>query len=325
MQQPSEMLKWLIDFITNNPPFVLVMFVLSATANLIQVSTYFRDQRRLKSEESERKKLAQLVNTYEDVLKIAKETVQDKDKLLELKAEIQESSSKASLLTEQVAQLEKVAQRKLITQTIEYNRSALERLYSEITDLQKQYKDIGELPNISQENKKAIEDQVELALRKPYEFPREFVFTSTLLVLFLMFLPWPVDTLLLPFLIRYFILAFFEAVWFYPNRRVQSTIVKYYSAIVFLAYFGVWFQFFTAIQSLLRPVLNSMMTTQYGDTALSSTQIQLIMALPSIVNEFLIPLSIILSLIDWRLLRREVKEKSLGKIYSALSKSKNSA
>lgn len=325
MGQSNEIIDWLINLITNNPPFVLAMFVLSAMANLIQVGTYFRDQRRLKSEQAERNKLSQLVSTYEDVLKIAKETVQDKDKLSKLKDEIQASSSKASLLTEEIKQLEKAAQRKLITQTIEYNRNELTRLYNEINDLQSQYKDIGELPNISPENRKAIESQVELALRKPYEFPRDFVFTSTLLVLFLMFLPWPVDTLLLPFLIRYFILAFFEAVWLYPNPKVQNTIIKYHSLIVFLAYFGVWFQFFNAIESLIQPILNSMFATLYNNPTLSGSQIQLIASLSPIVNVLPLPLAFILAMGDWRFLRNEIREKSLGKIRAVLSKLDNVA
>jgi len=325
MGQSNEIITWLINLFTNNPPFVLAMFILSVMANLIQVGTYFREQRRLKSEQIERNKLAQLVSTYEDVLKIAKETVQDKDKLEKLKDEIQASSSKATLLTEEIKQLEKAAQRKLITQTIEYNRNELTRLYNEINDLQSEYKDIGELPNISPENKKAIESQVELALRKPYEFPREFVFTSTLLVLFLMFLPWPVDTLLLPFLIRYFIIAFFEAVWLYPNRRVQSTIVKYHSPIVFFAYFGVWFQFFSAIETLIQPLLNSVLATQYGNPALSIPQIQFIGSISPIVNALPLPLAFILAMGDWRFLRNDIREKSLDKIRVALSKSDNVA
>mgnify|MGYP001264942409 CR=1 FL=1 len=320
MGQPSDFINWMIDLLTENPPIVLALFILSVVANLIQVYTYFRDQRRLKSEEFVRTKLVQLVCTYEDVLKAAHEFGQDKHKLSKLKEEIKESSSKASLLTESIKQLEKAAQRKLITQTIEHNQSELARLYNEIKDLEKQHDSIGELPTISPETQKAIESQVELVLRKPYEFPRDFVFTSTLLVLFLMFLPWPVDTILLPFLLRYFLFAFFEAVRLYPNQRILNTILKYHSIIVFLACFGVWFQFFNVIHAMLQPLISGMVLAQYSDIySTSGSWFRIIEALPQIAYVLPLPLALMLSSVDWRYLRQEIREKSLPKIQEALA------
>ena len=315
----NDIISQILIFINSNPPLVLALFVLSLIANLIQVGTSFRDRKKLKSEEVERHKLAEMVNSYEDVLKIAKETVQDKTKLSQLKDEIRESASEAMRLTQEISQIEKMAQRKLVSQAIEYNLGVLNRAYTEIKDLQAQYNNLGDLPNIAPESVKAIESQVELALRKPYEFPKEFVFRSALLVLFIMLLPWPVDTLLLPFLIRYFLLAFFDAVWLFQNTKVQKTVIKYHSLIIFFAVFGVWYSFFHAIGSVLIPVLNSMLVTQYNLAKYSDLN-TLLISLPAIFDMLPFPMGLLTAFMDWRHIRDEARENSIKKIQALLEK-----
>jgi hypothetical protein len=324
MKESYEYINWLIDLLTNNPPIVLALFILSLVANFIQVYTYFRDQRRIKNEKSEQNELTRIINTYEDVLKIAKDIVKDKDKLSELKKEISESTTKASELTESISQLEKAAQKKLISQTIEYNQRELSRLYNEIKDLEIQYKFIGELPDLSPESRKAISDQVELTMQKPYEFPREFVFTSTLLVLFLMFLPWPVDTILLPFLLRYFLLAFFEAVKLYPNKKIKIMVLKHHSVIILLACFGVWFQFFNFINTFLQPILNGMAFAQFtvNITPVNSWY-NFFELLPQIIYFSTFVFALLLAFSDWRYLLKEMRKKSLPSIRDNLIKTNN--
>lgn len=322
MELPESFLAKVIQFISSNPPFVLAMFILSFFANVIQVGTYIRDRQRLQRDEIERQQLTQLVNTYEDVLKIAKETVQDKDKLAELKKEIRESTTEASRLAQEISLIEKTAQKKLVSQALEYNLGVLNQAYQEILDLQQQYKDIGELPNISPENIKTIESQVELALHRPYEFPKEFVFRSVLLVLFIMLLPWPVDTLLLPFIVRYFVLTFFDSVWLFPNLSIKTIVIKHYSLIIFFAVFGVWFQFFNAIGTFIIPVLNSMIMTQYNLSEFSIWN-TILVSLPSIFNMLPVPLALLSSAIDWRYIRDEIKEKSIPKIKLSMANTTN--
>lgn len=300
MNQSGDLLQLIADFISKNPSVIILVFIISFVANFIQVSTYLRDRRKLKHEEAEKQRLAKLVDTYEDVLQIAKETVADKEKLLILKNEIQETSSKAMELSERVEYLQNIAQQKLVSQAIEYNLGVLEESYSEITRLRQQYRDLGELPDIPPSTRNAIEGEVQLAIEKPYNLPREFLFTSILLVLLIILLPSPADAFFLPFLIRNIVIVIFDAIWLYPNRYVKNIFFRYYSQMILLAEIGVWWNFLRTIVSFFEPFLYRL----------------------SYILEIGLPVvAIILAIPNWRSLKAEIEENSLPKINQSILES----
>jgi hypothetical protein len=316
VDQTGDLLKQLAELISKNPPVVVAVFLLSLIANLIQIGTYIRDRRRLKYEEEERKRLTKLVDTYEDVLQIAKETVEDKGKLATLKTEIQETSSKAAELTAKIAVLQKAAQQKLVTQAIDYNLGILSEAYTEVARLREQYRKLGDLPDLPRDSRAAIESEVEIAVKKPYTLPREFVFRSALLVLLLLLLPWPVDVLLLPFLVRYFILTFFDAIWLYPNRNVKNFVIRHYSLLIFLAEFGVWLGFLQALQSILSPIWSGFLAILINSAPSIDTTVAIVLA--QILNVTPILIGIFLGVLGWRSLKHEVKEQAIPKIESTI-------
>src|SRR6266508_1373650 len=101
-----ENIEQFVKLLEENPAIVIAVFFLSLLANLIQVGTYLRDRRKMQKEEKEREHLSRLVETYESVLKIAKDTVDDEDKLNVLKGEIKNKTEYAEELAQRVVQLE---------------------------------------------------------------------------------------------------------------------------------------------------------------------------------------------------------------------------
>ena len=81
-------------------------------------------------------------------------------------------------------------------------------------------------------------------------------FPAVLLALFLLLLPHPADTLLLPFVVKYYLVAFLQIVDLYPDRSLSYIILKNYSAIVFLSYFGVWYGFLSTLLNYFQPFWN---------------------------------------------------------------------
>ncbi len=99
------------------------------------------------------------------------------------------------------------------------------------------------------------------------------------LVLILSLLPSPVDTILMPLLIPFFILAFFDVVRLYPNQYLKNIVVTHYSKIIFWAEFGVWFGFLSVIRDYTYPFWNIFRTFWENTTRwILDNQIQGILA-----------------------------------------------
>lgn len=286
MDKISIFIDWLVTFTGSNPPIVLIVFFLSLIANLIQIGTYFRDKRLLKKQAEDQQRLTSLVETYEDVLKLAKETVEDKEEIESLKCQIAEKIEFATNLTEGIKVLEKVAQRRLVEQAIDYNLSTLRKAYDEILRLRAEYKDVGDLPDVPLERKAMIEAQVGIAVNRPYELPPEFLFRSILLVLFFFLVPYPVDSLLQPFLLTLLMKTLFDATELIPNERFKLMVRKYYSIILLLAALSVWRSFFGAIDSV----------GYYFAHAFWSS-------ISELYDLIMWPISLIFGVVDWRKLR----------------------
>ena len=120
------------------------------------------------------------------------------------------------------------------------------------------------------------------------------------LVLILYLLPSPIDTFLMPILVPFFIVAFFNVVILYPNQHLKRLVIKHYSMIIFIAVFGVWYGVFQRIQEYSYPIwdtANGIFRSNIEATANN----QFLNGLPQLMWGVLpLALSIVFSLAPWR-------------------------
>lgn len=321
MSHVQEALKSLADFVNKNPPVVILAFIASAIANISQIATYLRDKRRLRHEMRQNSYLARLVETYEDVLKIAKETVGDQTRLLAIRKEISESKSAAEELVSRNTALENAVKKRMVAQAIEYNLDLLEKTYGELQALREQNQQYGDLPELPADTRIAVASEIQMALHRPYTLPREFAFTSGLLVLIVLLVPWPVEGLMLPFLLRYFLLAVFDSVSLFPRNRPKRWVIRHYSVLVFLAAYGVWLGFVRAILGIFAPLITPVLVglaagiTKFEFGNVNPYLVGSISVIPEVAPALI---ALLLALPEWRALRKEIKTNSLPKLLASI-------
>lgn len=240
----------LANFIQQNSMAVLIVFFVSAVANVIQIGTYFRDRRQLLEQKSEGQRLSKLIDTYEYILNIAQKSMTTEEKLAEIEKEIDAKRLQANELNERIKVIEQAAQRALVSQAIEYNLSVLKEAHEEINRLREQYNSLGQLPDIPEASRAMVEQEVQVAIRNPYSFPRPFVYRSALLVLLLILFPTPLLGLFLPLLIRTMILTLIEAVSLFPNERLQRILWRRVSIVCYISIFAAWASVVSTIKFL---------------------------------------------------------------------------
>jgi len=241
------------ELLNQQPLIVVGMFALSLAANVIQIATYLRDRRTLRREREERTRLAQLVASYEDVLRLAKERVSDQDEVARLKREVTANTAQAEELRTRMTDLVKSAKRAVLRQEITFYQDALARSYETLAALRAESRELGEEPPV--ELPAPYRSELQQALTRPYQLPRAFVFRAGLLVLFLWLAPRPIDTLLMPFVLHLFLEALFEAVTYLPNDDLRRRVVRYHSPLIFLAYFAAWSAFYGVLFNYLNMLL----------------------------------------------------------------------
>lgn len=235
-----KILESIIEFLNNNPFVFTAMFVISLLANIIQIYTFLADRRRLKDEIAEKNKLTKMVETYEYLLNLAQKNIKTEEQLKSVEQEIVSKSDIVGELASRAETLQKNAQRKLISQVIDRNISVLAETYEDIKELRKEYKNLGDLPNIPVQKRQEIESQIDLAIRRPFEFPKSFLFKSIILVLFVFLLPSPVDTIIILAFLGLVLEIFVEAVWLFDDVNLSKWVYKYKSFIVYGSAFLIW-------------------------------------------------------------------------------------
>ena len=96
----------LVNLVNRTPAVVLVVFVLSFLANVFQIISFLRENRRLKQEQAQlkeerelRKSLAQTVATYEFILQRADKNIRTESELEDVEKEISTKESVAQELS----------------------------------------------------------------------------------------------------------------------------------------------------------------------------------------------------------------------------------
>lgn len=221
-----EILDHIIQIINHNPFIFLSVFALSLIANALQVYTFVQDRQRLKEELVEKSRLLKLVDTYEYILNLAKQNIRTEKQLRDIEEKIAQKTNLIEEMSERIGLLQRAAQRRLVAQALERELGVLLEAYNNINYLRREYQSLEDLPDIPPSERKGIEEQVSIAVKRPYELPKSFVFKSALLVLIVLLLPWPVDNLfILAFLVVY-IETFFEAIVIYGNPNLLEWTAK---------------------------------------------------------------------------------------------------
>lgn len=305
------LLNAIVGLINDNPAIFLIVFIISLLANLIQIYTFFRDRRRLREELAEKAKLANLVDTYEYILNLAQKNIKTEEQLAEVEQKISQKVNFIGEMEARVQTLQQAAQRQLVSQALERNLTVLLQTYEDISKLRAEYASLGELPDIPESKRREIEEQVSIALKRPYEFPKSFAFKSILLVLFIFLLPWPVDTFLIVIFLPVFLGTFFEAVTLYQQSSFKEWVVKNANRIGLVSAFGAWLSLFNALGSVffepLDVVLTSFSEQVYSLTYTSplTNLLRVVMSARwSIIDTLSVILSIIFAFVHWRAIRR---------------------
>lgn len=251
-------MEQIATFLENNSIVVMAMFFLSLAANIIQISTYIRDKRLLKEERQERERLNKAIDTYEYLFDLAKQNIKTEEELEGVEKVIAEKSEEANKLSERLRHIEVLAQRSMVSRSIEQSIASIKESWNEIKELKDKYNSLGPLPNIPEDTKKEIESEIDLTVRHPYEFPKNFAFKAMLLIFVIFLLPWPIDTVFILVFLSLFLLMYFEAVGMYPESRIYAWSRRHYRAIGFWSALGLWYNFFNFINSLVGHPLREM-------------------------------------------------------------------
>lgn len=139
------------------------------------------------------------------------------------------------------------------------------------------------------------------------------LFTPIVLALIILLLPYPVDALLLPFIVAYLITAFFEILRLYTNPTLMKIVVKHYSLLIYLAHFGVWFGFFNTLKIFLEPVWFVLSQSTFSRES----------NVPRLIVEFLwswstLGLAIIVAIPGWRRVKKETERDAIPTIRKSL-------
>jgi hypothetical protein len=126
-------------------------------------------------------------------------------------------------------------------------------------------------------------------------------------------LPYPADTLVLPFIVQYFIIAFFNIVRLYPNRNLKQIVTRHYSLIIIIAVFGVWWNFGETIQLFLDPFWNANRSLPYNNILRNW-----VIGLDFAWRIAPILLAVIVAVPHWRHIRKLSREKAVSKINKSL-------
>ena len=245
------------EFLGKNTPVVIFTFTLSFIANIIQVLSFFRDQRRLKEEKKESTRLQKLVDTYEYIINLAQKNIKTDEQLKVAEDNIRSQQDTARAISERIEHIQSSAKHQLVSSVIERRLKEIVDAYEEVTELRRQKGALGELPDLPESQRRTIEREILEATRMPFELPKSFSFRSLLLVLLVFLLPWPVSAILTLAFLHVFLSTFFEAALLYSDPDVQRWTQKHSNLIGAGSAIALWnILLHTVETNALTPALN---------------------------------------------------------------------
>lgn len=188
------MLDYLKNAIEQNSAWFLAFFALSVLANVLQVRSYFHERRRSREDQQRREADQKRLSTYEFLFSRADKQVMTEAELAQLEEQITKRSSTIPELEKRIELLRLAAKREVVAQGIDRSLTVIRDAYEELTKLRHDHAALGVLPDLPLATRKKIEAEVRASAARPFELPKSLTFRCLVLVLFIMLLPWPVDT-----------------------------------------------------------------------------------------------------------------------------------
>lgn len=164
------------------------------------------------------------------------------------------------------------------------------------------------------------ENNTQPILQQSLDLTDRSLLNALLLALIFLVLPYPVDTFILPFILQYFMLAFFDIVRLYPSQYLKQLVIKRYSILIFLAVCGAWLNFGDTIQSFLYPFWYTNRDALYrydlnGVSRTWSIWLDLIWEMVPLL------IAVLATVPQWRHIRELSKGKAIPKIIESLNES----
>lgn len=251
------MIEALVELVNRNAYVVFGAFAISVLANVLQISTYIRDRRRLRHEALEREQLVGQLEKYRYVVGLAERSIKTEEELRALEDDIQEWRTTAKEIETRVTQMQQVAQRKIVQNAVERSMQTLVSAYEDVKALREQYAALGPLPEIPPAARAEIEREVSMVVTTPHELPKAFVFRALLLLLLAILLPWPVNTVVTLVFLHIFFALFFDAAEMYADPNVTGWIFKHADAIGRWSAVGLWYVLLNFAQNVIaNPLLD---------------------------------------------------------------------
>ena len=251
------------EFISRNAYLVITTFVVSLFANILQITTYLRDKRRIREEASERDRLASQLEKYRYIVGLAERNIKTEEQLEQIENDITKRKTAAKDIEDRIVQMRDVAQRQIVKNAIELSVRDLVSSYEDVRALRSKFRNLGVLPDIPTRARAEIEREVSVAIRKPYELPKAFVFRALLLLLLAILLPWPVNTVITLIFLHIFFALFFEAAEMYPDPRVSGWVFRHAQAIGRWSAVGLWYVLLNFIQNLVAVPVENIFKSEY--------------------------------------------------------------
>ncbi len=225
-----------------------ILFVLSLLANSFEIFGFFRERRKYKEEQKQRKQDEERLKVYEYLFDTAEKSISSKNELETLKEEIGKKENVLPELERRIELLRLAAKKEIVEQNISRTINDLRNSRDELNKLLQLQNELGELPDLPAAEKENIKNILSNNVRKPFELPKEITYKAILLVLIVLLLPSPADELIVVVLLGLFLTTFFQIASYSEEDKVRNWILKNYKIIGFLSSFGVWFYLLREIQ-----------------------------------------------------------------------------
>jgi len=108
---------------------VLFTSAISFLANFLQLSTYFRDRRRIREERAESAKLLREIERYRYIVGLAERQVKTEEQLKEVEQDVLEREQAAREVEQRMDKMRQVARHQMVQGVIDHTIQELLRAY----------------------------------------------------------------------------------------------------------------------------------------------------------------------------------------------------
>lgn len=236
-----ELLENLRQFLEQNSLVVLAFLILSLVANCFEIAGYFREKRLRTEDDARRQEEERRLGAYEFIFEAAEKNIKTEDELARLQEEIVRRESAIPPLENRVRLLRLAATKEIVSQNMQRAVDDVRASYDRLCRMRDIHANLGDLPDLPEQEKKTIRAEVEKHTRDPYQLPAAVMYRCLILVLGVLLLPSPADSLLVVVVLGLFLRTFFEVAVLSGEAPFRSWIAGHWQTIGWLSCFGAWF------------------------------------------------------------------------------------